>query len=136
MFNLAIDSRLRGFDLVKLTIEGVAPHGLAIDRAIVRQQKTGHPVKFELTEQTRDAVDAYLKSRKAGTRGFLFPSRRRPDGPTTTRPYARLTKEWVNINLIGHCERVVDFNPEISDGALDFRMNKQSRFTIHPRLTH
>jgi integrase len=96
MFNLAIDSKLRGCDLVKLRVEDVAPHGLAIDRAMVRQQKTGRPVKFELTEQTRDAVDAYLKSRRAETRGFLFPSRRRPDGPTTTRQYARLTKEWVS----------------------------------------
>jgi integrase len=96
MFNLAIDSRLRGCDLVKLRIEDVAPHGLAIDRAMVRQQKTGHPVKFALTEQTRDAVDAYLKSRKTATRGFLFPSRRRPDQPMTTRQYARLAKEWVS----------------------------------------
>jgi integrase len=100
--NLAIDSKLRGCDLVKLRIEDVAPHGLAIDRAMVRQQKTGHPVKFELTEQTRDAVDVYLKSRKTAARGYLFPSRRRPDHPMTTRQYARLAKKWVSsIGLDG-----------------------------------
>lgn len=96
MFNLAIDSKLRGCDLVKLRIEDVAPHGLAIDRAMVRQQKTGHPVKFELTEQTRDAVDAFLRTKKTAGRGFLFPSRRHPDQPMTTRQYARLAKDWVS----------------------------------------
>jgi integrase len=64
MFNLAIDSKLRGCDVVALRVEDVAPHGLAVDRAIVRQKKTGRPVRFELTEQTREAVDEYLKTTK------------------------------------------------------------------------
>ena len=46
MFNLAIDSKLRGCDLVSLKVEDVAPHGFALERASVRQRKTGHPVKF------------------------------------------------------------------------------------------
>jgi hypothetical protein len=50
MFNLAIDSKLRGCDLVSLKVEDVAPHGITVDRATVRQRKTGHPVRFELTE--------------------------------------------------------------------------------------
>lgn len=65
-------------------------------KAMVRQQKTGHPVSFELTEQTREAVDAYLRTKKTAGRGFLFPSRRHPDQPMTTRQYARLAKEWVS----------------------------------------
>jgi hypothetical protein len=60
MFNLAIDSKLRGCDLVNLKVEDVAPHGHAVDRATVRQKKTGRPVRFEVTEQTRESVDAYL----------------------------------------------------------------------------
>ena len=56
MFNLAIDSKLRGCDVVSLKVEDVAPHGLTVDRATVRQRKTGHPVRFELTEQTREAI--------------------------------------------------------------------------------
>src|SRR6516225_5649212 len=52
MFNLAIDSKLRGCDVVRLKVEDVAPHGHAVDRAMVRQKKTGQPVKFEMTEQT------------------------------------------------------------------------------------
>src|SRR5262247_4363890 len=62
LFNLAIDSKLRGCDLVALRVEDVAPNGYAIDRANVRQRKTGRPVRFELTEQTRESLDAYLRS--------------------------------------------------------------------------
>jgi integrase len=60
MFNLAIDSKLRGCDVVSLKVETVAPHGITVDRATVRQKKTGMPVRFELSEQTREAVDSYL----------------------------------------------------------------------------
>src|SRR5215831_4317835 len=62
MFNLAIDSKLRGCDVVALKVADVAPNGYAIDRAVVRQKKTGRPVKFELTDQTRQAVDDYLRA--------------------------------------------------------------------------
>src|SRR5437870_13449143 len=61
MFNLAIDSKLRGCDVVALKVEDVAPNGYAIDRATVRQKKTRRPVKFELTEQTRQAIEDYLR---------------------------------------------------------------------------
>ena len=67
MFNLAIDSKLRACDVVSLKVEDVAPNGLALDRATVRQKKTGRPVRFELTEQTREAVDDYVKA--AGKKG-------------------------------------------------------------------
>ena len=68
MFNLAIDSKLRGCDVVALKVEDVAPNGYAVDRATVRQKKTGRPVKFELTDQTREAIDDYLRvtNRKVG----------------------------------------------------------------------
>jgi len=61
LFNLAIDSKLRGCDVVALGVEDVAPTGYAVDRATVRQKKTGRPVKFELTDQRRQAVDDFLK---------------------------------------------------------------------------
>jgi hypothetical protein len=61
MFNLAIDSKLRGCDLVARKVEDIAPSGYPVDRAMVRQKKTGQPVRFELTEQTRQAVDDYLR---------------------------------------------------------------------------
>src|SRR6202007_506027 len=72
MFNLAIDSKLRGCDVVALKVEDVAPGGYAVDRATVRQRKTGQPVRFELTEQTSQAVDDYLKSTGKKPGEFLF----------------------------------------------------------------
>src|SRR5262249_6839757 len=76
MFNVAIDSKLRGCDVVALTVEDVAPNGYAIDRAMVRQKKTGRPVKFELTDQTRQAVDDYLRAsgkKSSSTRCWISP---------------------------------------------------------------
>jgi integrase len=72
LFNLAIDSKLRGCDLVRLTVEDVAPRGYAVDRATVRQRKTGRPVKFELTDQTRQSVDDLLRNRAAESSAYLF----------------------------------------------------------------
>src|SRR2546430_17232206 len=79
MFNLAIDSKLRGCDVVALKVEDVAPHGSAIDRATVRQRKTGRPVKFELTDQTREAVDDYLRAAGKKPGEFLFTGSSRSD---------------------------------------------------------
>jgi integrase len=61
LFNLAIDSKLRGCDVVAIKVDDVAPNGYALDRATVRQRKTGRPVRFELTEQTRQAIDDYIR---------------------------------------------------------------------------
>src|SRR5258705_8417272 len=62
MFNLAIDSKLRGCDVIAIKVEDVSAVGYTADRATVRQKKTGQPVRFELSEQTRQAVDDYLKA--------------------------------------------------------------------------
>jgi len=96
MFNLAIDSKLRGCDLMALRVDDVAPNSYAIDRATIRQRKTARPVRFELTEPTRQALDDYLRitGRKAGE--YLFPGRKGPGRSLTTRQYARLVSEWVS----------------------------------------
>jgi integrase len=80
---------------VSLKVEDVAPHGYAIDRATVRQGKTGRPVKFEITEQTRQAIDAHLKTNRKKPGDFLFTGRRGQDRCLTTRQYARLLSEWI-----------------------------------------
>ncbi len=95
MFNLAIDSKLRGCDVVCVKVEDVAPRGMTANRACVRQRKTGHPVKFELTEQTREAVDAYLKARSKRLGDYLFESRGRPDRCISTRQYSRLVSSRI-----------------------------------------
>jgi integrase len=95
LFNLAIDSKLRGCDVVSLRVEDVAPHGYAIDRATVRQRKTGRPVKFEITEQTRQAIDDYLRLAYKKPGEFLFVGRKGKDRSLTTRQYARLVSQWI-----------------------------------------
>jgi integrase len=103
MFNLAIDSKLRGCDVVALKVEDVAPNGYSIDRASVRQKKTGRPVRFELTEQTREAVDDYIRTVGKNPGEFLFTVRRRQERCMTTRQYARLVSEWIaSIGLDPH----------------------------------
>jgi integrase len=95
LFNLAIDSKLRGCDVVNLRVEDVVPYGQVLDRATVRQKKTGQPVRFELTEQTREAVDAYIKAEGRKPGQFLFLGRRAPHAAITTRQYARLVAKWI-----------------------------------------
>jgi integrase len=95
MFNLAIDSKLRGCDVVALKIEDIAPNGYTIDRATVRQKKTGRPVKLELTDQTRQAVDDYLRASGKTVGDYLFTSRRLTGHCMTTRQYARLVSKWI-----------------------------------------
>ena len=90
MFNLAIDSKLRGCDVVAIRVEDVAASGYTADRATVRQKKTGRPVRFELSEQTRQAIDDYLKLANKRLGEFLFRGRRGLETSMTTRQYARL----------------------------------------------
>src|SRR3982074_2353217 len=103
MFNLAIDSKLRACDVVALKVEDVAPSGYSVDRATVRQKKTGQPVRFELTEQTRQAVDDYLRLAGKKPGEFMFTGRCGPGRSMTTRQYSRLVCEWIaNIGLDPH----------------------------------
>src|SRR5262249_37302604 len=95
LFNLAIDSKLRGCNVVAVNVEDVAPNGYTMDRATVRQKKTGRPVKFELTDQTRQAIDDYLKAAGKKPGEFLFTGRRGFGHCMTTRQYARLLSEWI-----------------------------------------
>jgi len=103
LFNLAIDSKLRGCDVVALKVEDIAPHGYAVDRATVRQKKTGRPVRFELTEQTRQALDDYLSvtNRKRGE--FLFAAQRQPGRVLSIRQYARLVGNWISGVGLDQC---------------------------------
>jgi integrase len=99
MFDLAIDSKLRGCDVVALRIEHVAPSGYGVDRATVRQKKTGRPVRIQLTEQTRQAVDDYIKAAGKKPGQFLFSGRGDHNPRHTTRQYARPSR--VGLATIG-----------------------------------
>ena len=97
LFNTAIDSKLRGCDLVRLRVADVhLGDGVRLRTTIV-QQKTGRPVPFELTETTRETLAAWLKLRELRASDWLFPSRSRPGEHLTTRQYGRLVDEWVAL---------------------------------------
>ncbi|HEV2512596.1 tyrosine-type recombinase/integrase [Bosea sp. (in: a-proteobacteria)] len=97
MFNLAIDSKLRGCDLVRLRVGDVVLGGTVRLRTSIIQQKTGRPVPFELTDTTREALTAWLRKRPADNGEWLFPSRSRPRDHVTTRQYGRLLDGWVAL---------------------------------------
>ncbi|MGB5706716.1 MAG: tyrosine-type recombinase/integrase [Arenicellales bacterium] len=95
LFNLAIDSKLRSCDLVKLRVRDIS-HGNSIaKRAMVMQQKTNQPVQFEITRQTRQAVSSWIDHAKIGTNDYLFKSRFKHSPHISTRQYARIVTAWV-----------------------------------------
>jgi integrase len=95
MFNLAIDSKLRGGDLVRLQVDDVSAGGRVRDRATVIQKKTGRPVQFEITEQTRSAIGEWLAAFDARRGRYVFPSRFRQKPHLSTRQYTRIVHRWV-----------------------------------------
>ena len=95
LFDLAINSKLRGCDLVKIKIADLASGAEIRTRAIVIQQKTGQPVQFELTADVRASLLAWLERRGGTVEDYLFPSRIDRTGHLSTRQYARLVDEWV-----------------------------------------
>lgn len=97
MFDIAIDSKLRGCDVVALRICDVMAAGAMRARSIVTQQKTGRPVHFEITEQTRRSLIAWLRLRPSSESDWLFPSRMQPTAHLSTRQYIRLVKRWVAL---------------------------------------
>lgn len=95
LFNLAIDSKLRACDLLRLRVSDVSQGGTLRTRAMVMQRKTGRPVKFEITQQTRDAVAAWIRDAGLRPGDYLFPSRVRRSPHLSTRQYARIVASWV-----------------------------------------
>jgi integrase len=96
LFDLAIDSKLRGCDLVKIKIGDLVSGAEIRTRAIVIQQKTGKPVQFELTTDVRASLLAWLERRGGAIHDYAFPSRVAHTGHLSTRQYARLVDEWVD----------------------------------------
>ena len=95
LFNLAIDSKLRGCDLVRLQVNDVCVGGQVRDRTTVIQKKTDRPVQFEITEQTRASIRDWLPSVAARRGQYLFPSRLQAQPHLSTRQYARIVHAWV-----------------------------------------
>ena len=96
LFNLAIDSKLRGCDLVRLRVNDVSQGGRILSRTTVVQRKTKQPVQFEIMEQTRDCVATWIAQMHLRAGDYLFPSRLAQSPHISTRQYARLVDAWVS----------------------------------------
>jgi integrase len=97
LLDVAIDSKLRGCDVVALRLSDVLVGAVVRKRAIVIQQKTGRPVQFEITDQARTSISKWLEQRRPSLEDWLFPSRMRRDCHMSARQYARLVKQWVKL---------------------------------------
>ena len=95
LFNLAIDSKLRGCDLVSLRVRDVAHGAQVLPRTMVVQRKTGRPVQFEITENTRGSIRDLIVAEALKPDGHLFRSSWSKSPHLSTRQYARLLSTWV-----------------------------------------
>nr|WP_320144759.1 tyrosine-type recombinase/integrase [uncultured Cohaesibacter sp.] len=95
LFNLAIDSKLRGCDLVRLKVSDVFAVGTIKERVSILQSKTGKPVSFEITEGTRKSLKEWINHPLMIGHAYLWPGRFHNRPHISTRQYARLLKEWV-----------------------------------------
>jgi integrase len=95
LFNLAIDSKLRGCDLVSLRVSDVSQGAVVSRRAIVLRGKTNRQVQFEITQQTRACLLAWIHSARLSLADYLFPGGHRHDALLSTRQYARIVHAWV-----------------------------------------
>jgi integrase len=96
LFNLAIDSKLRSCDLLRLRVLDVTHSGTIASRAMVMQQKTQQPVQFEIMEQTRTAIGNWITHAKLNKSDYLFKSRYKNSPHISTRQYARIVGTWVS----------------------------------------
>jgi site-specific recombinase XerC len=95
LFNLAVDSKLRGCDLVSIRVTDVFATGHAKERASIVQSKTGKPVRFEITETTRRSLERWISDPEMTGLEFLWPSRLHGSPHLSTRQYARIVRGWV-----------------------------------------
>ena len=95
LFNLAIDSKLRASDLVRLEVEDVCSGPIVRDRAVIIQFKTGRPVQFEITEVMRQSIER-LNAVQSLSNGYLFRSRAQGQSHISSRQYARIVPRWVS----------------------------------------
>jgi integrase len=95
LFDLGLDSKLRGCDLVRLKVREICHGDQVATRAIVMQQKTQRPVQFEITPATREAVQKWIKFAGLKSEDFIFPSRIHDSPHLGTRQYARILDGWV-----------------------------------------
>lgn len=125
IFDPAIDSKLRGCDVVKIKIGELVTGGRIRHRAMIVQQKTGRPVQFELLEPARASLLSWLERRGGSLDNFAFPSRVDPAGHLSTRQYACLVDEWSQRSVL--LVRTMARIPAATKAALVYKRNGNLR---------
>jgi len=95
LFNLALDSKLRACDLLRLRVSDVVSGGQVVSRTSIRQRKTKRPVRFEITKRTKSSIEAWIASKRLAGKQYLFPSRLRKSPHLSLRQYARIVESWI-----------------------------------------
>ena len=95
LFNLAIDSKLRGCDLLSLRVSDLRMGAEIRSRAKIIQSKTGNAVQFEVTKQSRDAIVDWCAAKSLSNHDWLFPSRKDRTRHLSTRQYGRVVESWI-----------------------------------------
>ena len=135
LFNLAIDSKLRGCDLVRLKVGDVAAGGHGKSRGVIIQKKTGRPVQFEITENTRRSINALFGGGMPGADDYLFQSRLKASPQLSTPQYARIVQRWAaSIGL--HPANLWHALPEAHQGRPHLSQDRQSEGCPAPARTY
>ncbi len=103
LFNLALDSKLRACDLVKLKVKNVTHGSKILKRTMVIQQKTSQPVQFEIMKQTRDSLEVLIQKYSLTSNDYLFGSRVKKGQHISTRQYLKIVKQWVSMIGLEEC---------------------------------
>lgn len=124
LFNPAIDSKLRACELLGLRVGDIAHENRVNSRAVVMQRKTRRPVQFEITEMSRDAINARVRAPGLRSSDHLFPSRSCDSSHLSTRQYARIVHRWVRE--IGLDSSAYDTHNAKDKGSADISSNEES----------
>ncbi len=97
LFNLAIESNLRACDLLQLRVRDVAKGGRVTSPVTVRQAQMNNPVRFEISDATRESIAAWIAQEELKPAHHLFPSRLSESPHLSQRQYARIVSSWVSL---------------------------------------
>ena len=134
LFNLAIDSKLRGSDLVRIRVSDICNSGIVSSRAMILQKKTSQPVQFEITERTRETITEWIAIGRLSGGDYLFPSRIASSPHLSTRQYARIVERWVSD--IGLDSAVRDALAATDEADADLQKNQESPRCAAVARTH
>ncbi|EKO3828494.1 tyrosine-type recombinase/integrase [Vibrio harveyi] len=94
LLNLAIDSKLRSCDLLRMRVCDISSSGVIHPRILLTQSKTQRDVQFEITAKTQYALTQWLFISQLLPQDFIFPSPRKTGAQMSYSYYANIIKRW------------------------------------------